>query len=164
MYGEMLMSNQRFTLALVVSATLAVISGCVSHPKASEDAQVSEVLSQINASTAVAVNAQREMALTEGASAVHEAAQRQRLLSDKVSYDFYGDVEDLLRQLALRYHYQFDVYGKRPPERVNVNIYMVKKPAVELLKQIGYQSTAWLDVKLTSTEIELHYKPVPVSR
>lgn len=152
----------------VVPAVLALLlAGCAttgqqssaSAPTASEEQQTNAVLAKIGDATALAVNAQRELAMTADAKVARESLLRQRLLTDAVDYDFYGDVEDILREIALKYAYDFSVYGSRPPERVNVNVFVKKKPVVDVLKQIGYQSTAVLDVKLTKAAIELHYKP-----
>lgn len=144
-------------------ALTVFLTGCATTTKEgaqvapSEEQQVASVLQRINDATVLAVNAQRELAMTADAKVAKEAALRQRLLSDLVSYDFYGDVEDILRDIAMKYAYDFEVYGKRPPERVNVNVFVSKKPVIEVLKQIGYQS-GWMDVKLTKSAIELHYK------
>lgn len=142
------------------------LAGCATTTKetspaaSSEEQQVTSVLQRINDATALAANAQRELAMTADAKVAKEAAMRQRLLTDAVNYDFYGDVEDILRDIATKYAYDFEVYGKRPPERVNVSVFVSKKPVIEVLKQIGYQS-GWLDVKLTKSAIELYYKPRP---
>lgn len=141
-----------------------LIAGCASQgptrEQVSDEQQMSSVLRRIDEATDAAVKAQRELALTADAKTAEDALRRQRLMTDVVSYDFYGDVEDILKDIAVKYAYAFEVYGKRPPERVNVNVYVTKKPVIEVLKQIGYQS-AWLDVKLTKAAIELHYKDRP---
>lgn len=145
------------------------LAGCATTNKEtaqaapSEEQQVASVLQRINDATALAANAQRELAMTADAKVAKEAAMRQRLLTDAVSYDFYGDVEDILRDIAMKYAYDFEVYGKRPPERVNVNVFVSKKPVIEVLKQIGYQ-TGWMDVKLTKSAIEIHYKSQRLER
>lgn len=149
-------------VALAVSA-LSVM-GCSatkqvsSQASDSETGQMNMVLAKISESTSLAVNAQRELALTADAKVAREALMRQRLLTDVVDYDFFGDVEDILREIATKYAYDFEIYGKRPPERMNVNVFVKKRPVVEVLKQIGYQATSTMDIKVTKTAIELHYK------
>lgn len=139
--------------------TAVLLSGCASVPKqSSEEEATADVLRQISDATTLAVNAQRELALTADSKVTREALRRKRMLTDVVSYDFYGDVEDILRQIAQRYDYGFEIYGSRPPERVNVNVFVTKRPVIEVLKHIGYQSNQWLDVKVTKERIELHYK------
>lgn len=154
--------KQKFVV--VFSATMAaMLAGCVTtqtqQPVTTEEQQVSVVLAKISESTALAVNAQRELAMTADAKVARESLLRQRLLTDVVDYDFYGDVEDIVREIAMKYAYDFSVYSRRPPERLNVNVFVKKKPVIEVLKQIGYQATSVLDVKLTKSAIELHYKP-----
>jgi len=142
--------------------TLLVVSltgcGSMSHSTSSDADATRDVLQQINDSTTLAVNAQRELALTADSKLTSQALQRRRLLTDVISLDFYGDVEDILRDIALRYGFGFDVYGERPPERVPINVFVTKRPVLEVLRTIGYQYG--LDVKVSKDRIELHYKAV----
>lgn len=147
---------------VLVSTTLAaVLAGCATHPaqqaQTADDQQLGDVMSKISEATTLAVDAQRELAMTADAKVAHDAILRKRLLSDVVNFDFYGDIEDIVREIAMKYAYTFSVYGKRPPERVNVNVYVKKMPVIEVLKQIAYQSPL-VDIKLTDTAIEIHYK------
>jgi len=147
------------------SACLAMLlAGCANmqsqQERPSEQKEVSAVLQKIDANMALAVDAQRELAMTADAKGDREQLNRKRIFDDVVSKDFYGDVEDLLREMAAQYDYGFNVYGPRPQEGVLINVFVTKKPAIEILKHIGYQ-TKWLDVKLTKTSIELHYMPQP---
>lgn len=155
--------NRKFFAVTLVSAMLA---GCGAtqapvHLSVTEEDQTNTILTKISESTALAVNAQRELALTSDAKASRENLMRQRLLIDVVNYDFFGDVEDILREIALKYAYDLEIYGKRPPERVNVNVFVKKRPVVDVLKQIGFQATNIMDIKITRTSIELHYKQQP---
>lgn len=153
--------KQRLVLTLCAVLTGALVGCATTQPQpqvTTEEQQVGSVLAKISESTVLAVNAQRELSMTADAKVARESLLRQRLLTDVVDYDFYGDVEDILRDISMRYAYDFSIYGKRPPERMNVNVFVKKKPVIEVLKQIGYQSTNILDVKLTKTAIELHYK------
>jgi hypothetical protein len=142
------------------------LTGCVTAPVAvnSEEVRSALITQRLTDATASAVNAQRELALTADAKVQRELTQRQRLLTDRVSYDFYGDVEDLLREIASKYGCEFEIYGNRPPEHVNVNVFVSKKPVMEVLKQVGYTSTNWLDIAVKRDanhlpfKLELHYK------
>lgn len=145
-----------------MAVAVAWLAGCATPSP--EPAQLTErqqelsVMQKIDDSTKVAVNAQRELALTADAKVQHDVALRRRMLTDVVDYDFYGDVEDILRQISMRYAYAFRVYGKRPPEGVNANVFVRKQPVVEVLKQIGYSLTDYLDIRVVHDAIELHYK------
>lgn len=147
---------------LILSAAASVLAGCTStplnHEPPAEDQQVSVILQKINDATAMAINAQQELALTADAKSQHDMALRRRLLTDVVSYDFFGDVELILKEISTKYGYDFASYGKRPPEGVNVNVFVVKKPVIEVLKQIGNTKTSVLDINLKREAIELHYK------
>lgn len=146
----------------VAGLVLLAGAGCTTAPvqqsETSEEQQIRLALQKIGDATLLAANAQQELALTADAKVQRDMALRRRLLTDATSYDFYGDVEDIVREIAVKYGYDFNVYGKRPPERVNVNVFVTKKPVVEVLKQIGYASTNALDVHLKRDAIEIHYK------
>jgi len=138
------------------------LGGCASRPLEKSVPSQSEqellIMQKISDASVLAVNAQRELALTSDSKLQKEIALRRRLLTDVVNYDYYGDVEGILKDISDKYGYVFSVYGKKPPEGVNVNIYVSKKPVIEVLKQIGYTSNAVLDINLTRDVIELHYK------
>ena len=152
--------------SLVVVFLSAGLAGCqalgpgfaglsFSPPPPAEDPQQA-VLRKISEASALAVNAQRELALVADARAQGEFKARKRLLSDLVSYDYYGDVEQLLRDIAGKYEYEFQVFGRRPPEGVLVNVFVRDRPVLEVLKHIGMQ-TRRVDIKVTKRLIELHY-------
>ncbi|HEP6430545.1 TPA: DotD/TraH family lipoprotein [Burkholderia cenocepacia] len=147
--------------ALSVVAAIAALSGCAVQPPAptTEEQRRLDVLTRLDQATALAVNAQRELAMTADASVQRQATERTRLLTDKVSYDFYGDVEELLADIASKYGYAFKVFGKRPPDRVNVNVYVKKMPVLEVLRYVGNTASSWLDVAVKPGVIELTYKP-----
>lgn len=147
---------------LLVGAMSTMLAGCNSVPldrePVSEDQQIGAVLLKVRDSMALAANAQQELALTSDAKLQAETALRRRLLTDVVNYDYYGDVEGILKEIALKYGYEFEKYGKRPPEGLMVNVFVSKKPVIEVLRQIGYTSNSALDIELKRTVIELHYK------
>lgn len=156
------MEERSVSVVCVVVAIATLLGGCAAQQPqqqaTSEEQQIGAALARIGDATALAANAQRELAMTADAKVARESLLRQRMLSDVADYDFYGDVEDILREIAMKYAYDFSIYGKRPPERTNVNVFVKKKPVLEVLKQIGYQKTGILDVRLTKSAIELHYK------
>lgn len=142
-----------------LSLALAACAGMGKNESAplTEEQQTQEILRRIETGVMSATEAQAELARVAEARAARDAFRRKQLTSESISLDFYGDAEDVVRDIAGRFSYEFKVYGKRPPERANVNIYVKDKPAIEVLKMLGNQ-TAFFDIKLTKTAIELHYK------
>lgn len=137
-----------------------MLGGCVTPPPklTSEDERRDAILTALNDASTLAVNAQRELAMTSDASVQRQATARQRLLSDRVSYDFYGDVEEVVGDIAGKYGYELRVTGKRPPDRVNVNVFVKKMSVVEVLRYIGTTAGFWLDLSVKPGVIELAYK------
>jgi hypothetical protein len=134
-------------------------TGCNQLPQKDEAKQAQfNVLKQISDATAVAVDAQRDLAMAAEGKQERTERTRKSILTDQVSYDFYGNVEDIVREIANRYQYRFEVYGKVPPEKVMTNVFVTRKPAIEVLKQIGYTSTVWLDIAVKKDVIEIRYK------
>lgn len=151
----------RFSASVVC---LLVLFACAPPvvKEAPEDERINEVLRKVRDNTGVAVNAQRELAMAAHAKADREVMMRKRLLTDLVSYDFYGSVEEILAAIAQKYEYQFLIYGKRPPEGINVNVFVTRKTVLDCLKLIGNQSGDMFDVELTEAAIILKYRQVPV--
>lgn len=143
-------------------ASAGALVGCNTVPlepvAGAEEQQKILVLDKIRVATVMAVNAQQELALTSDSKMQNDVAARRRLLTDVASYDFYGDVESILKEIATKYGYAFEKYGKRPPEGVNVNVFLSKKPVLDVLRHIGYTSNSVLDIELKRDVIELHYK------
>lgn len=153
-------ASLRLRLLLVTAPVL--LMGCqalpVAVPPTSAEQQIQLAMDKITESTSMAVNAQRELAMTADAKSQRDISLRKRLLTDIVSYDFYGDVENIVREIATKYGYQFSTYGKRPPEGVITNVFVTKRSVVDVLKQIGVTLNATLDLNVTRDAIELHYK------
>ena len=153
-------SRGRVVVGACAGLAAVVLSGCAA-PVAkvtSEDQRRETVLNALNDASKAAVNAQRELALTSDAAVQRQATARQRLLSDRVSYDFYGDVEEVVGDIARKYGYDLRVAGKRPPERVNVNVFVTKMPVTEVLRYIGTTANVFLDLSVKPGVIELTYK------
>lgn len=140
-------------------ATLGLVAGCAQPvaPEATDEQKTAAVYDKLVAMAGVAVNAQRELAMTADAKRQTEMSRRQRLLTDVVSYDSYADVETILRDISTKYGYKLEVFGKRPAGGVPVNVYVQNRPVLDVLKFIGY-STPFFDIKLNPDAIELHYK------
>lgn len=141
----------------------AILTGCqtvADKPAvaASQQEQMQAVLAQINDSTVLAVNAQRELALTSDAKTQQTIAARKRILTDRVSYDYFGDVDTFVRDVATKYGYDFLTFGKRPPEGVITNVFVKNRPVVDVLRQVGETLNATLDLRVTKEAFEIHYK------
>lgn len=143
----------------IAVATLVLAAGCAQSPttETPEAQQTAAVLAKLDGYASVAVNAQRELAMATDAKNQNALVRRQRLLTDVVNYDFYGDVETVLRDITNKYDYKLEVYGKRPPGGVVTSVYVKNKPVLDVLKNIGY-ATPFFDIKLNPDTIELHYK------
>lgn len=145
--------------ALVLLVLANAIAGCsnTSPPSSSEDPEIKSILGKLDEKAAGAVNAQRELALAADAKVRRESNNRSKFLTDRITYDFYGDVEQILSDLANTYSYAFKIRGTRPPEGVLINVVAKNRPAMDVLKQIGYASPV-IDIRLTDGEIVLYYK------
>ena len=94
--------NRNFGAFTFTASVLLALAGCASSPSKSEQPQaetpmteqqqIDSVLKKIDQSTVLAVNAQRELAMTADAKVAHEALLRKRMLTDVVDFDFFGDV------------------------------------------------------------------------
>ncbi|MCA8197388.1 DotD/TraH family lipoprotein [Burkholderia vietnamiensis] len=156
------MTAKTFTVQAGVALCLvALMTGCAldNHAALTPDEQRRlNIDGEISDSLSLAVNAQRELALTRDANVQQRATARSRLLTDRVSYDFYGDVEKIVSDIAYKYGYDFKVYGQRPPEHVNVNIFVKKMRAVDVLQYVGQTATDWIDIRIDPGVISLTYK------
>ncbi len=146
--------------AALCAVLAQLVAGCAQQPISvdSEEQQVANVLDKLSGYASTAVNAQRELAMTADAKVQNAAARRNRLLSDLVSYDFYGNVELIVRDIADKYGYKLEVYGKPPPGNVITSVYVQKRAVLDVLKYIGYTSTQFIDINVKPDTIELHYK------
>lgn len=145
-------------VATAILASSLVACAVPQKELTSEEQRRAAVAAQIADSLSLAVNAQRELAMTQDADVQRRVMSRDRLLTDRVSYDFYGDVETILGEIAGKYGYDLKVYGKRPPEHVNVNVFVQKMQVVEVLKFVGMTAGYWIDIKIAPGAIELTYK------
>jgi hypothetical protein len=143
----------------VCAATLALVAACAQPmtPEPTDTQQTAAILGKLEGYASAAINAQRELAMAADAKNQNALARRQRLLTDVVSYDFYGDVETLLRDISTKYEYRLEIFGKRPPGGVVTNVYVKNKSVLDVLKNVGY-ATPFYDIKLNPEAIELHYK------
>lgn len=147
---------------------LLMLGGCASTKTADvqplsldEQAKIeaSNALAQISQSTVAATNAQSELALSADAKVRRESNYRKRFLTQKVDYDFYGDVEQILGDVANNYNYTFKTVGQRPVGGVLVNVFRKNITGVDLLQSIAHADPGQrIDVRLTDAEIIVYYK------
>lgn len=154
----------------VVAALVAagLMTGCASwfnsNPEPTDMATaernaLQSTLAKIDDATVGAVNAQRELVLSADARVRRESNFRKRFLTDRVNYDFYGDVEQILVDIANTYNYTFKKVGPRPVGGVLVNVYAKNMSGVDLLSSVAHADTGQrIDVRLTDSEIVLYYK------
>lgn len=151
------------TIAVVCASSL--FAGCATPEKALpelsslEKSEMKLTLDLLNESTVMAVNAQRELALSADARVRRESNFRKRFLTDKVDYNFYGDASQILSDVANTYDYSFKEYGNKPIGGVLVNVLVKNMSGVDLIKAIAYADPGQrIDVRLTDSEIIIYYK------
>lgn len=146
--------------AIVPLVTAIAVAGCSSNTPPSsfsEDQEIKMVMNRLDEKAVLAVNAQRELALAADAKVRRESNNRQKFLTDRITYDFYGDIEQVLGDFANTYDYSFKTRGNRPIEGVLVNVVAKDRPALDVLKQIG-NASPYVDIRLTDADIILYYK------
>lgn len=158
----------RIPAALCAAGLLFVVAGCTTtaqqeQAKYQNEKDIKDVLVSLDRGTELAVNAQRELALTADAKVRRESDYRKRIVTDKISMDFYGDVEQVVGRLANTYNFDFQVMGKKPVDGVVVNVFAKQRPALDVLKQIAY-SSPMVDIRVTDSQIILYYKEVQPHR
>ena len=159
---------QKKLIASAIALAVLVVSGCASNAPVEgkqltldEQAKIeaSNALAQISQSTVSAINAQSELALSADAKLRRESNYRKRFLTQKVDYDFYGDVEQILQDVSNNYNYTFKKVGNRPVGGVLVNVFSKNISGVDLLKSVAHSDPGQrIDVRLTDAEIILYYK------
>ena len=131
-------------------------SGCATQNVAAQGMTAGSLL---DSRVKEAVAAQQELA-GMGTSAT-EDLQRQRtdIFTDAVTLDYVGDLESALGKIAKQYGFGFEIYGKRPPEGLMINVLVKEpKPVIDIVKAIAYQYPGLIDVNVGADTIELIYK------
>ncbi len=82
-----------------------------------------------------------------------------------VTVSWIGPVDNIVKMMADRASYTFDVLGDMPPVPVVVNIDAENRPIVDILRDIGLQLGGRADVRVDPNRrvVELHYAPVTSS-
>lgn len=147
---------------VVTPLVLAMFVGCASKPPAevttdSEAYARKIILEKVDA----AISAQRDLAATT-AEGQQQILRRQATLdADEVDIDYLGKPQALLESLAYRYGYKYIETGKRTDLKT-VNIRVVKRGVLEVLRDVGYQIDGGADVVLDkdAKTVRLIYKKV----
>jgi defect-in-organelle-trafficking protein DotD len=81
-------------------------------------------------------------------------------LQQRVTIDWVGGAEPLVRNIAQRLQYDVVVVGAPPPVPVVVEIRQNERTVVEALRNIGEQATQYIDlvVNTQARKIEIRYK------
>jgi defect-in-organelle-trafficking protein DotD len=94
-----------------------------------------------------------------GIQTVPHAPQELRRI---VTVDWVGPIEPMLRQLADRAGYAFQVNGDQPPAPVVITLQVRQKTVIEVLRDAGLQAGTRADVTVDANAkiVELNYAPV----
>lgn len=136
-----------FTLSpLLLALTLAA---CATKPTPAQLAAESEAQARqiIVGKVDAAVQAQRELAEATQEGQQMMLRKQATLTADEVDIDYIGKPQPLLESLAHRYGYKYIETGKRL-ELKTINLRVVKRPVLEVLRDIGYQIDHGADLVL----------------
>ncbi|OFW82707.1 MAG: hypothetical protein A2018_07995 [Alphaproteobacteria bacterium GWF2_58_20] len=83
-------------------------------------------------------------------------------LMQQVSLTWVGPIEPVVRRMAERIGYGFDVLGVAPPVSVVVDVNAVRRPAIQVFRDIGLQAGTRADLTIDAQNhvVELQYAPV----
>ncbi|MGB0719480.1 MAG: DotD/TraH family lipoprotein [Bdellovibrionales bacterium] len=127
-----------------------------------EPDKVSALLAEAadRASKSLETLASTEYARTPGV-AVAPIGDAPRELRRAVTVNWIGPVEPIVKSLANRASYNFNVVGSAPPVPVVVSIDAENKPVIEILRDIGLQLGLRADIRVDAPSriIEVHYAP-----
>lgn len=120
--------------------------GCASKPTGDVSADTEAYARQVILEKVdAAVQAQRDLAATT-AEGQQQIMRRQAALDvDEVDIDYLGKPQPLLEAIAYRYGYKYVETGKRT-DLTTVNIRVVKRAVLEVLRDVAYQVDAGADV------------------
>jgi defect-in-organelle-trafficking protein DotD len=82
-------------------------------------------------------------------------------LARTVTVNWIGPADQILKMLANRASYRFQILGASPATPVVVNVDVTNKPVIEVLRSVGLQMGARANVRVDSTRqiVELQYAP-----
>ncbi len=85
-----------------------------------------------------------------------------RELRRAVTVNWVGPVEPIMKMMAERANYGFEVYGNPPPNALVVSLDAENMPIIEVMRDLGLQLGNRADVKVSSDNrvVEIHYAPI----
>lgn len=139
-----------------IACSLVFLTACATKPPETPEPTALDI---INTRMASAVAAQQELASIKVGNQNAPKRDRTDIFEDRVTLDYVGDIEGALKRIATQYGFALEVFGKRPPEGLVVNIYIREpKAVVDVLKAIALQYPTLVDVSVGRESIELVYK------
>lgn len=157
--GKALFSGLVLTLSLAACAPYAKVD---QQMVVSPDPVGLRLASAVDkASAALQTLASVEQARNPGV-AIQSVPYAPQELRRTVSLDWVGPVEPVVRSLADRAGYRFQVNGDVPPAPLVVSIQAKQKSVVEVLRDIGLQAGTRADIAVDpeARVVELNYAPV----
>ncbi len=138
-----------FSFKLTPLVMLLALAGCATKPTAEQARADSEAHARkvIIDKVDMAVQAQRELAVATQEGKQMVLRRQAALTADEVDIDYIGKPQPLLESLAHRYGYKYMETGKRA-ELKTINMRVVKRPVIEVLRDIGHQIDSGADVVL----------------
>ncbi len=147
----------------IVTFMLLILTGCTSTPAASPPKATDDIERRLTAAANTVADSVAKLAIVEqSARGVHaQAITPEQLPADlqlKVSLDYQGDIEPLMKQLARTVGYRMEIYGRRQaitPVHIHADIRAVGL----ILADADYQSSGRCDVFVIPHKrlIELRY-------
>lgn len=164
------MMFSRFLQISLIVAAVAGLSACAGPNNiGSRNPQVATVPDKVSlmlaeaadrSSTALQTLAAIEQARTPEVS-VAPVADAPAELKRAITTNWVGPVEPVVKMLADRASYGFQIVGNAPPVPIIVSINVENKPVIEVLRNIGLQLGVRADVTVDSERrmVEVHYGP-----
>lgn len=105
-----------------------------------------ELLQVLRNSVQVSTSAQRQLALIEKANATEKStipfqgSQYGYLMSQMISVSWDGPIENIVKTIANKVAYSFQVYGVKPKLPILVNVHYVNKPSLIIIRDLDIQA------------------------
>lgn len=160
--------KQKFSILLTACA-VSVATACTPHTATVDRQMVAEpdpiglrLASAVDrASAALQTLASVEQARNPAAS-VQAAPNAPQELRRVVSLDWNGPIEPVVRKLADRAGYKFQILGDTPPVPIVVTVRSVEKSVIDVLRDIGLQAGSRADIIVDAERrmVEINYAPI----
>lgn len=149
----------------VAMVALLLIGGCSSKATKSEQDTEAFALKMIAEKVAVAADANRDYVAILNEDQILMSKKQALIDTDQIDVDYYGNPQELLQTLAVRYGYKYVETGKRVTLKP-ISVRVFKTAPVEVMRDIGYQVDNGADLVLDKNErvVRLTYKPITGTR